>query len=88
MYSGVKNEVWKLKKAFEQEFLAQKCRSLEFTCLFGFFFNMGEKKGIYKVTYFSLFFVHSWDPDYCFDVLETDFIHSEYVQSSMQNSLS
>lgn len=56
MYLGVETKVWKFKKEFEQEFLAQKCRSLELMC--GVFLIWGRSNVYIKLPIFSLFFVH------------------------------
>lgn len=84
MYLGLKNKIGEFKKAFEQEFFVQKCKSFEFMLLGGFLIR--ERSNVYiKAGSFSPFSLSILKiPVIVLTFLE---LNSESVQFSMQNSL-
>lgn len=84
VYLGLKNKIGEFKKAFEQEFFVQKCKSFEFMLLGGFLIR--ERSNVYiKAGSFSPFSLSILKiPVIVLTFLE---LNSESVQFSMQNSL-
>lgn len=78
MYLAVQNKAWTFRRAFEQEFVAQKCRSFGFMWVF----IIWGRSNVYinSLVFYLCPSLRFW---YCFDLPQTDFIHSESAQYSM-----